>query len=150
MNISEVTDGIREYTGNGSGVHMDTLLIAQNVIFDVVGFLLGMLVFFMAVGMVLVTSLDIMYITIPVMQDRVKDLRWDGSRKGKPRIISKDAGFAVEQSTISGTPALGIYLKKRIKTYCIAAVVMYICIGGSNMIVPLISKVVLQILKGFS
>ena len=96
MDPSTVIDGIREYTGNGYGVHMDSLIIAQSTIYDIVGFVLGLLAFFISIGMFLITALDVCYITIPIFQDKVRSQRWDGSRGSKVRFISKDAVEAVE------------------------------------------------------
>lgn len=154
MNPSEVVDEIRQYTNNGYGVKMDDVLIAQSVIYDVVGFILGVLVVLIVVGMSIITALDICYITIPMFQDTVVHKRWDGSTdpNARVRFISHDARIAVNAAATqeTGKSALSIYLGRRIKTYCIAAVVLYIAIAGSSVIVPLISKIVTGILTAFS
>lgn len=154
MNPSEVIDGIRQYTNNGYGVKMDDVLVAQSVIYDVVGFLLGVLVVLIVVGMSIVTALDICYITIPAFQDTVIHRRWDGSAdpNAKVRFISHDARIAVKAAAMqeTGKSALSIYLRRRVKTYCIAAVVLYLAIAGSSVIVPLITKIVSGILTAFS
>lgn len=151
MDPSTVIDGIREYTGNGYGVHMDSLIIAQSTIYDIVGFVLGLLAFFISIGMFLITALDVCYITIPIFQDKVRSQRWDGSRGSKVRFISKDAVEAVELAyTIDNGSAIGSYLKKRVKTYIICGVILYIILIGSNTLVPIIANIVLSILRALS
>lgn len=153
MNPSDIVDGIRDYTGNGYGVQLDTLIIAQSMIYDIVGFILGLIAFFIVVGMALITTLDVAYITIPMFQDKVRDERWDGSKgHGKVRFISNDARLAVEQASMmsTGKSALWIYIKKRIIAYMICAVVLFICLRGSSTLVPIIANIILDLLKGFS
>lgn len=153
MNPADIVDGVRKYTGNGYGIQLDTLIIAQGVIYDVVGFLLGLIAFVIVIGMALITTLDVCYLTIPMFQDKVRDERWDGSKgHRKIRFISNDARLAVEKAATgqTGRSALTVYIKKRIISYCIAAMVLYICLAGSNTIVPAISNVVLTFLKGMS
>lgn len=151
MKPSEVTEAIREYTGNGYGIKLDDVTVAQYVIYDVIGFILGLITFFIVVGVGLITALDIAYITIPMFQDKVRAEKWDGSRGYKVRFISNDARDAVDEAAtkMNGKTALGIYLRKRVKSYMICGVVLYICIVGSSTIVPIIANIVLQILKVF-
>lgn len=151
MKPSEVTDAIREYTGNGYGIQLDDLIIAQYTIYDIIGFILGLIAFFIILGVGLITALDIAYITIPMFQDKVRTERWDGSRGYKMRFISNDARDAVDEATTrpEGKTALSIYLRKRVKSYLICGVVLYICIVGSSTIVPIIANIVLQVLKVF-
>lgn len=151
MKPSEVTDAIREYTGNGYGIQLDTLTLAQYTIYDIIGFILGLIAFFIIIGVGLITALDIAYITIPMFQDKVRAERWDGSRGYKIRFISNDARDAVDEAStrVEGKTALSIYLRKRVKSYLICGVVLYICIVGSSTLVPIIANIVLQVLKVF-
>lgn len=153
MDPSDIVDGIREYTGNGYGVQLDTLIIAQSMIYDIVGFILGLIAFFIVVGMGLITALDVAYITIPMFQDKVRDERWDGSKgHGKVRFISNDARTSVEQAATSmtGKSSLVVYIKKRTKAYVFCAIVLFICLRGSSVLVPIISNIILDILRGIA
>lgn len=151
MDPSEVVNGIREYTGNGYGVHMDTLIIAQSTIEDVLGYILGLLAFFIGLGMMLITALDVMYITMPIFQDSVNNKRWDGSQERKIRIISADAINAVERATTDGSgSAMKLYLKSRVKTYIICGVILYLLLAGSSVLIHIVTKVVLGILNSMS
>lgn len=152
MTPFDVVDGIREYTGE-SGVDVKNLKVAENVINDITGYILGLIVFVISLGITVITALDVAYITLPLFQEKVQNKRWDGSNGLKSfRLISNDARLAVnEASTISsGKSALSIYLAKRIKTYMICGAVIYICLGGSGAITPFIAKVVRAILDAFN
>lgn len=152
MSPTEVVESMREYTNNFHGVELDTIILAQSTISDIVGFILGLIAFFIAIGMGVITALDIAYITIPMFQDKVRDEKWDGSRgHGKVRFISNNARIAVERAStqVDGNSALKIYLKGRVLAYVISAVVLYICLAGTGVVVPIIARIVSEILNAF-
>jgi hypothetical protein len=113
----------------------------------------------LVVYMALVTTFDIMYITFPMIQSMASKRNLDGSLdiSGlKFRVISRDAYNAVQEKySIEGSgrglykSALLIYLRKRLKTYLVLAVVLVIMFNGFNVIVLIISKLLTPLFKAF-
>lgn len=113
----------------------------------------------LVVYMALVTTFDIMYITFPMIQSMASKRNLDGSLdiSGlKFRVISRDAYNAVQEKySIEGSgrglykSALLIYLRKRLKTYLVLAVVLVIMFNGFNILVLIISKLLTPLFKAF-
>lgn len=113
----------------------------------------------LVVYMALVTTFDIIYITFPMIQSMASKRNLDGSLdiSGlKFRVISRDAYNAVQEKySIEGSgrglykSALLIYLRKRLKTYLVLAVVLVIMFNGFNVIVLIISKLLTPLFKAF-
>lgn len=113
----------------------------------------------LVVYMALVTTFDIMYITFPMIQSMTSKRNLDGSLdiSGlKFRVISRDAYNAVQEKySIEGSgrglykSALLIYLRKRLKTYLVLAVVLVIMFNGFNVLVLIISKLLTPLFKAF-
>jgi hypothetical protein len=113
----------------------------------------------LVVYMALVTTFDIMYITFPMIQSMASKRNLDGSLdiSGlKFRVISRDAYNAVQEKySIEGSgrglykSALLIYLRKRLKTYLVLAVVLVVMFNGFNVIVLIISKLLTPLFKAF-
>lgn len=113
----------------------------------------------LVVYMALVTTFDIMYITFPMIQSMASKRNLDGSLdiSGlKFRVISRDAYNAVQEKySIEGSgrglykSALLIYLRKRLKTYLVLAVVLVIMFNGFNVLVLIISKLLTPLFKAF-
>ena len=113
----------------------------------------------LVVYMALVTTFDIMYITFPVIQSMASKRNLDGSLdiSGlKFRVISRDAYNAVQEKySIEGSgrglykSALLIYLRKRLKTYLVLAVVLVVMFNGFNVLVLIISKLLTPLFKAF-
>lgn len=113
----------------------------------------------LVVYMALVTTFDIMYITFPMIQSMASKRNLDGSLdiSGlKFRVISRDAYNAVQEKySIEGSgrglykSALLTYLRKRLKTYLVLAVVLVVMFNGFNVLVLIISKLLTPLFKAF-
>lgn len=113
----------------------------------------------LVVYMALVTTFDIMYITFPMIQSMASKRNLDGSLdiSGlKFRVISRDAYNAVQEKySIEGSgrglykSALLIYLRKRLKTYLVLAVILVVMFNGFNVLVLIISKLLTPLFKAF-
>ena len=113
----------------------------------------------LVVYMALVTTFDIMYITFPMIQSMASKRNLDGSLdiSGlKFRVISRDAYNAVQEKySIEGSgrglykSALLIYLRKRLKTYLVLAVVLVVMCNGFNVLVLIISKLLTPLFNAF-
>ncbi len=150
MNPTDVANGIREYT-TASDIDIADMKEIQNIIYDVSGYILGLIVTVLCLGITVITALDICYITMPSFQEKVRNHNWDSGSTGKLRLVSNDARISVNKANTSstGTSALKIYITSRIKTYMILAIVIYLSLGGIYGIIPLVVKIVRAIMSAF-
>lgn len=146
--ISSVLD---DYLDAPYEVHFDRLMEIEKTVSDWTSFLLGALAIWISAFLMVITSCDIAYITIPAFQETVRRKHWDGAENAKFRCISHDARDAVTESSLTNgeTSALAIYLKKRIKTYIICSIMLGVCVLGTDLVVDIAVKIVSGILKGF-
>lgn len=131
---------------------VDALVRFGTMIFSVLSVLL-------IVYMALVTVFDLLYITFPIIQSVASKRNLDGSLdiSGlKFRVISRDAYNAVQEKySIEGSgrgiykSALLIYLRKRLRTYFIVAIVLVIMLNGFNILIFGISKILTPLFKAF-
>ena len=130
-------------------VDFETLKLVQSMTKDIVGVLLGITAGIIIIGMFIITALDIAYITIPPLQSYARGKNWDGTLyNGKKfRLISKCAVQAVQQGCTGEKSSISIYFVLRLKSYIIAAVVLFIIIGGSQTIVDVVAYLLSGLLK---
>lgn len=156
MNPSEIVDNMLDYTTAGKRANMDAVMIAENTIYDVVGFIAGVIVVLITVSLTVITALDIAYITLPTFRSFARERRLDQSKgtaeeKGKYRLISSSARLAVERQAVSQgkETALVMYLKMRVKAYILVGIMIYISIAGTNVLMPLAIKITRGIINAF-
>lgn len=118
---------------------MDFLGRASRLIF---GFIVLIIVILLFVG----TALDIAYMLNPLLQSSVDKLL-DGKRMGGFRLLSKDAVLAREEAIANNKNVLYCYLKKRLFTYIVASVVIYLLLIGPAPLVNYLWKVISPFLK---
>lgn len=123
---------------------------------------LGILVTFLTVGMTLFTAFDLCYIAFPVFRGKMDDAKANGTRgvtrtnsKGETKlnIITEDAQFAVisAETAQTGQSAYLIYFKKRIISFVILAVLIFILLTGNiNIITNIGVKLASGILEAIS
>lgn len=102
-----------------------------STITDVVAFVLGLLAWFLAAFLTIVTAMDVLFLTYPIFQDYMIR-KWDHKKMNGIRIVSEDARLSLEESHSSGEHPLVLYLKKRIKTYLFAATLLVIIVTGGD------------------
>lgn len=111
------------------------------------GYILGLLVTIIVISTTIITALDIMYITLPVVQTTFDKLL-DGKRYGGFRLLSKSALLSLEKAQETGTHVIFIYLKYRLKDYIMIAIVVYILVVGPKDIINYIWNIISKILVG--
>lgn len=102
-----------------------------STITNVVAFILGLLAWFLAAFLTIVTAMDVLFLTYPIFQDYMIR-KWDHKKMNGIRLVSEDARLSLEESHSSGEHPLVLYLKKRIKTYLFAATLLVIIITGGD------------------
>jgi|LFRM01.1.fsa_nt_gb hypothetical protein len=149
MNLAEIKEQIRNQLNTPYNVDFADIGEATFLIQGIVSLLLGIIAYGIAVIMTLITAIDIAYIVIPVVRERVQALRWDGSRSKHLRTVSRDAVSAVEEANTinTGKSALRIYLIKRIKTYVISVIILMLILGYMDYLKALIANIILTIVK---
>lgn len=121
-----------------------------------VSWAVGIIVYLVVLGMVLYTALDICYISMPAFRNKADEAVQRGGNmvsrvdnktgEASHRWITQDAQYAVQQATLdSGKSPYGIYLGKRIWSYIMLAVVIYILLTGN---LSLIINIVIKIISG--
>ena len=101
------------------------------MITNVAAFILGLLAWFLAAFLTIVTAMDVLFLTYPIFQDYMIR-KWDHKKMDGIRLVSEDARLSLEESHSSGEHPLVLYLKKRIKTYLFAATLLVIIITGGD------------------
>lgn len=109
----------------------------------VVSFVLGAMVVLITLGMTVFSAFDLCYIAFPVFRDKCEDARTNGNRlmtktdktsgESKLRFVTDDAQFAVTaaDTTQSGKNPFIIYFKKRIISYIVLAILLFILLSGN-------------------
>lgn len=93
-------------------------------------------------GLTIMTALDIFYLTMPSYQVLLRKRGLDGSNEdSRVKLISRSAIDAANETHITGGNLIMSYLKHRIKTYIISAVMIMIMAMGSPFILGLLDKI---------
>lgn len=116
-----------------------------STITNVVAFILGLLAWFLAAFLTIVTAMDVLFLTYPIFQDYMIR-KWDHKKMNGIRFVSEDARLSLEESHSSGEHPLVLYLKKRIKTYLFAATLLVIIITGGDDLRMFIVDMLLRLL----
>lgn len=116
-----------------------------STITNVVAFILGLLAWFLAAFLTIVTAMDVLFLTYPIFQDYMIR-KWYHKKMNGIRLVSEDARLSLEESHSSGEHPLVLYLKKRIKTYLFAATLLVIIITGGDDLRMFIVDMLLRLL----
>lgn len=119
--------------------------MGTSTITNVVAFILGLLAWFLAAFLTIVTAMDVLFLTYPIFQDYMIR-KWDHKKMNGIRLVSEDARLSLEESHSSGEHPLVLYLKKRIKTYLFAATLLVIIITGGDDLRMFIVDMLLRLL----
>lgn len=119
---------------------------------------LGVVVVLITIGMTLFSAFDIAYIAFPVFRNKCEEAKQTGSgmmaskKQGKNgetklRFVSDEAQYAVEAAdTIeSGKNPFSIYFGKRIISYVLLSIILFILLTGN---INLITNIAVRIVSG--
>ena len=97
-----------------------------------------------------VTVLDVLFMTVPYVHDKLSEIldrrRRDGESSSKVVLLSKQAIDAYEEAANTGGQAILIYMRKRIGYYIVLAVAIYFLVSGWEQIVHLVASFIVGIL----
>lgn len=120
---------------------------------------IGLMIHAITLGMTVFTAFDIAYIAFPVFRNKCEEVKASGKTStmgmGKPsksgggtelRWVTQDAQVAVTEGSIeSGKSPWGIYFRKRIVSYIMLAIILFILMTGN---VSLITDIALSAVQG--
>lgn len=119
--------------------------------------LLGGMVVLASVGMTVYSGMDICYIAFPVVRNKCEDAKANGgmlasskktsSGENKLRFVSDDAQYAViaADTTQSGKNPFVIYFQKRLISYIVLAILLFILLTGR---VTVFTDIALKLVSG--
>ena len=117
--------------------------------------LLGILVVIISVGMTVFSAFDLCYIAFPVFRNKCEDAKTNGgimAKKGsngeaKLRFVSDDAQYAVvaADTTQSGKNPFVIYFGKRLISYLVLAILLFILLTGK---VTVFTDIAIRLVSG--
>ena len=147
--VSNITDGLKI----GADTAGATALLSGFA--PIISLVLGVIVVLVTMGMTLFTAFDIAYIAFPVFRNKCEEQKMNGtgynvkkdsSGNVSLRFVTDDAQYAVSEGTIeNGKSPWGIYFRKRIMSYVLLAIVLFILLTGN---ISLITNIALNIVSG--
>lgn len=147
--VSNITDGLKI----GADTAGATALLSGFA--PIISLVVGVIVVLVTMGMTLFTAFDIAYIAFPVFRNKCEEQKMNGtgynvkkdsSGNVSLRFITDDAQYAVSEGTIeNGKSPWGIYFRKRIMSYVLLAIVLFILLTGN---ISLITNIALNIVSG--
>ena len=147
--VSTITDGLNI----GADTAGATALLSGFA--PIISLVVGVIVVLVTMGMTLFTAFDIAYIAFPVFRNKCEEQKMNGtgynvkkdsSGNVSLRFVTDDAQYAVSEGTIeNGKSPWGIYFRKRIMSYILLAIVLFILLTGN---ISLITNIALNIVSG--
>ena len=147
--VSTITDGLNI----GADTAGATALLSGFA--PIISLVVGVIVVLVTMGMTLFTAFDIAYIAFPVFRNKCEEQKMNGTgynvKKDSNgnvslRFVTDDAQYAVSEGTIeNGKSPWGIYFRKRIMSYVLLAIVLFILLTGN---ISMITNIALNIVSG--
>ena len=147
--VSTITDGLNI----GADTAGATALLSGFA--PIISLVVGVIVVLVTMGMTLFTAFDIAYIAFPVFRNKCEEQKMNGtgynvkkdsSGNVSLRFVTDDAQYAVSEGTIeNGKSPWGIYFRKRIMSYVLLAIVLFILLTGN---ISMITNIALNIVSG--
>ena len=160
MSPDEIIGGLSQGWHAEYEVKGDTLYEVGQLISGILSTIFGLVVVIVPLILALVTTVDILYITMPIFRD-VTQKREDGNEEGrlkrglwsvfhdlgKVNIISRDAKEAVAKAETYDEPAIWLYAKSRALSYAAICIVVALIAGYSSVIQSIIRDIVYGVLQ---
>ncbi len=147
--VSNITDGLNiSADTQGAAAMMEGFA-------PIISLILGIMVTLITVGMTIFSACDIMYIAFPVFRNKCEDAKTTGTGPmvqkqanggTKLRFVTDDAQEAVTQGAVgSGKSPWAIYFGKRVMSYILLAIILFILLTGN---ISLITNIALKVVSG--
>lgn len=147
--LSDITEGL-SISADTKGA--STMLVGFKPIIELIlGVILVVIIFLMAIY----TTFDIFYIAFPLFRNKTEQLKYSqnpmiagktSTGEAKVRWVTDDAIFAIQKATVeSGKNPWGVYLGKRLVSYVLLSVAIYILLSNN---ITLIVDIALNLVQG--
>lgn len=147
--VSNITDGLNI----GADTNGATALLSG--FSPLISLIIGVIAVLTTMGMTMYSAFDIAYIAFPIIRLSFEDQLMEGkgynvkkTANGQPkmRFVTDDAQYAVRQGTIeNGKSPWAIYFRKRIMSYIMLAIMLFILLTGN---ISLITNIALKVVSG--
>ena len=148
-NVSNITDGLNISADTAGAAAM------LNGFAPIISLILGLMATLVTIGMTISSAIDIAYIAFPVFRNKCEDAKAQGTgamvKKGSNgetslRFVTDDAQYAISQGTIeSGKSPWTIYFGRRVFSYIVLAIILFILLTGN---ISLITDIALKVVSG--
>lgn len=144
-------------TGLDITADTDTAVRAVSGFIPVISTILGILVILITVGMTIFSAFDLAFIAFPIFREKCEDAKVNGNRmmtktnkqtgESKLRFVSDDAQYAVAaaDTTQSGKNPFVIYFGKRLISYIVLAILLFILLSGN---ITIFTDMALKLVQG--
>lgn len=140
---SQATSDVTDIT-NGLNIGADTNTATQMLsgVTPIISTFLGLAVLLITVFMTVFSAIDIVYIVFPATRNFLEN----SNSKTKIQIVTDDAQFAVKSASIeSGKTPMGTYFGRRVISYIILSIMLFIILTGN---ISLITNLALKVVSG--
>lgn len=153
----DVNDSVKDIQSTldvGADVEMAGVLLSGFV--PILSTLLGLMVTLISIGMTVFSGFDLCYIAFPVFRNKCEEAKTNGNnlmtKKGsngesKLRFVSDDAQYAVSAADTvqSGKNPFVIYFGKRLLSYIVLAILLFILLTGN---ITVFTSIALKVVSG--
>lgn len=155
-NNAKLTDNMNKLT-DGFAIGADTSGATAMLegFSPIISLVLGIIVTLITIGMTVFSAFDIAYIAFPVFRNKCEDAKQNGSGAmvkttgnggTKLRFVTDEAQQAVNEGSVeSGKSPWGIYFKKRVMSYILLAIILFILMTGN---ITLITNIAIRVVGG--
>lgn len=143
IDTRKATDKIESITDD-TKIEADTKKASEALsgVTPIISGFLGGAVILITLGMTVFSAIDIVYIVFPATRNFLEN----ANSKTKIQIVTDDAMVAIKQSSIeSGKTPMGTYFARRVVSYIILSVMLFIILTGN---ISLITNLALRVVSG--
>lgn len=156
-NNGQVEEDVRKISSTlDVGADVETAGVLLSGFVPILSTLLGLMVTLISIGMTVFSAFDLCFIAFPVFRNKCEDAKASGNnimtKKGsggetKLRFVSDDAQYAVQAADTvqSGKNPFVIYFQKRLLSYIILAILLFILLTGN---ITVFTNIALKVVSG--
>lgn len=147
-NMQQLTNGL-QITADTAGA---TAIMAGFA--PIISLVVGIIVTLVTVGMTIFSAFDIAYIAFPVFRNKCEEAKTNGGAMAKTtangetkiRFVTDEAIYAVQECNIqNGKSPWAMYFRKRVMSYILLAIILFILMTGN---ISLITGIALKVVSG--
>lgn len=134
--------------GNKPDIDYRLLYSVSDFVNSFISLFFGLIIVGITVFLSLITACDLLYMQYPIIRGKI-DEAFDGTHFGGIRLVSEDAKSSLNEAYSENKSPMRVYLFKRMKTYVISAVTLFILITGGESLRLLATDIVIRALSAF-